>query len=127
MKITDAFPSKYLRASDFEHASLLTMAHVVMEDLDDGEKPALYFLGHAKPLLLNKTNANVIKDAYGDDTDNWQGKQIVLYSEMVSFQGKTSPAIRVRRPKPTAPAAAPKPVEPDPLDDGARFDNDPPF
>ncbi len=69
-------------------------------------KPVLHFNGRKKGLVLNKTNAQVVVEAYGDDTETWKGRDIVLFVDPnVMFQGKVTPAIRVRVPK-----AAPQPV-----------------
>ena len=35
---------------------------------------------------------------YGDDTDGWIGREIVLTSEFVEFQGKTVKGLRVKPP-----------------------------
>ena len=35
---------------------------------------------------------------YGDETDNWDGKKIVLTSEFVEFQGKSVKGLRVKPP-----------------------------
>ena len=99
MKISEEFPSKYLKATDLQGRDVkVTMANVEREKLGDDMKPVLYFKGKEKGVVLNKTNANTIGDAYGDDTDNWFGQEIILFSVMTDFQGKVGPAIRVRVP-----------------------------
>jgi hypothetical protein len=45
---------------------------------------------------LNKTNSNTLAHKLGDDTDEWVGKSVQLYSEPVYFQGKTTDGLRVR-------------------------------
>jgi hypothetical protein len=54
----------------------------------DGSKKlkyALYFEGHDKALLLNKTNAKKLADVYGKDRNAWVGNSIELYSETTTF------------------------------------------
>jgi hypothetical protein len=102
MRITDAFPSDYLKAADLQGREITAaMSIVKMEAIgrDKDMLPVLYFQGKAKGLVLNKTNANTIVSLYGDDTDNWTGSEILLYEAMVEFQGKMGPAIRVRAPR----------------------------
>jgi hypothetical protein len=53
-------------------------------------------------LVLNKTNANVLAEAYGDDTDGWTGKSIEVWGEMVPFRGKATPGIRLAPATPVA-------------------------
>lgn len=99
MRISAAFPSDYLKAADLDGRNVkAVMSHVEMKDIGGDHKPILYFQGKEKGLVLNKTNANNIAQAYGDDTDDWNGKEIVLFEAMVDYQGKTVASIRVRAP-----------------------------
>jgi hypothetical protein len=99
MKITTAFPSSYIRAADLQDRNVkVVMDHVKMEDIGSDHKPVLYFQGKEKGLVLNKTNANTISSAYGDDTDDWVGKELVLFPTVTDFQGRSVDAIRVRKP-----------------------------
>ena len=103
MKMSAAFPSKWLKAADLGGGSVtVTIDRVVMEDLSgDGteEKPVVYFQGKSKGLALNKTNSGMIVSAYGDETDDWTGKDIILFSTQVPFQGRMVDAIRVSLPQ----------------------------
>ena len=128
MNINDAFPSKYLKASDLQGRTIsVVMSRVEKEDIGKGEKKLiLYFQGKQKGMVLNKTNANNISHLYGPDTDDWEGREITLFEAMVDFQGKTVPALRVRGPQPKdkpirqAPVQAPKP-EPDDMEQEVPF------
>lgn len=100
MEIGAAFPSKYLKAADFEEQKLLTMADVKMEPIaNDEHKPVLFFREVQKGMVLNKTNARTISKLYGGNTEAWAGKQIVAFSAMVDFRGDMVEAIRLRAPK----------------------------
>ncbi len=123
MRISETFPSKYLKAADLAGQDrAVKIRACVQEELGQGAekevKPVLYFDGGQKGLVLNKTNATAIAEDYGDDTEAWIGRDIVLFVQKVAFQGKLTPAIRVRvqnaqqpvvpdAPAPTAPDAAP--------------------
>ena len=101
MKISAAFPSNYVKASDLNGKPCpLTIRTCVLEELGQGndkeKKPVLYFNKAQKGLVLNKTNANVIADAYGDDTANWEGKAVEVYPTEVEFKGKLVDGIRLR-------------------------------
>ena len=74
----------------------VTISHVEMSDIGGEHKPILYFQGKEKGVVLNKTNAGSIVNLFGDDTEAWEGQPIILFEAMVSFQGQTVPAIRVR-------------------------------
>ncbi len=127
MRISTAFPSEYLKAADLQGRNVrVTMDRVEMRDVGDDTKPVLFFQGKEKGVVLNKTNATNIALAYGDDTDDWNGKEVILYEAMVDFQGRSVQAIRIRppmakdRPKPAlkvAAAAAPSENPADPSDE----------
>jgi hypothetical protein len=114
MKMSEEFPSKYLKAADLQGREVrVIMAHCERETIGDDHKPVLYFKGKDKGVVLNKTNAGTISDAYGDDTEDWFDQPLILFSVMVDFQGKVAPAIRCR--VPTAKdnkAAAPRREDP---------------
>jgi hypothetical protein len=101
MKVSEAFPSKYMAAADLDGNNLrLVMKSVEIEKLGDDTKPVLYFRGQTKGLALNKTNSKTIADAYGDEMDDWTGNEIILFPVMTDYQGKSVEAIRVRAPQP---------------------------
>jgi hypothetical protein len=123
MKISNAFPSKFIRAADLQDRQHeLTMQHVELENVgDDDKKPVLYFVGRQKGLVLNKTNSRTIAAAYGNDTDTWENKKVIIFPAMVDFRGDQVEAIRVRAPK----AVAPKP--PNSEDPGDEMADEIPF
>jgi len=99
MKISEEMPSKYLKAADLQGREVkVIMANVEREKIGDDTKLVLYFKGKDRGVVLNKTNAFTISEAYGDDTDDWYDQEIILLSVMVDFQGKVGPAIRMRAP-----------------------------
>ncbi len=99
MLITESFPSEYLRAADLQGKNVrAVISHIEVREVGDGHKPVIFFQGKDKGVVLNKTNANNIASAYGDDTDDWAGKEVILYGTMVDFQGRSVAAIRIRRP-----------------------------
>ncbi len=99
MDIENAFPSKYLKAANLGGKTVrLKMTNVVMEKLGDDTRPVVHFSGTDKTLVLNKTNANVINEVYGRETDEWIGKDIDVYPTRVEYQGKMVDAMRVRIP-----------------------------
>lgn len=101
MKVSEAFPSKYLSAADLNDSNLrLTMKHVELEKIGDDTKPVLYFRGQTKGLALNKTNSKAIAEVYGDEMDDWNGQELILFPVVTDFQGKPVDAIRVRAPQP---------------------------
>lgn len=107
MKIGDAFPSNYLKADEFvDNDTTVVIESIATESIGQGkdasDKLVLYFRGQDKGLVLNKTNANTIAGLYGDETDGWIGKPVILYATEVDFQGKQVLAIRVRMRKPGA-------------------------
>jgi hypothetical protein len=103
----DLFPSKYLKAVDVAHEPIVTINRVIKEKLKNNEgveefKPILYFGELEKGIVLNKTNANIIKELYGEVIEEWVGKRIQLCSRMVEAFGESQAAIRVKEEKPPA-------------------------
>lgn len=124
MKLSEVYPSKFLKGDDIEQETPVTITKLVFEKMkdEDGreeEKPVLLFKGVDKGLVLNKTNATRIADQHGDETDLWTGKRITLTTESVTAFGKTQWAIRV---KPERPATG-KGIKPLVADDSGE----PPF
>ena len=113
MKISEEFSGTYLKAVDLHGKKVrVNIKTVRREEVGQGEdrayKPVVYFEGKDKGLVLNKTNATTIAETLGDDTDDWPGRQIVLFSMKVQFGPKLVDAIRVDVPidQETAEAAA---------------------
>lgn len=130
MKMSEEFPSKYLRAADLQGREIKVIMNYcdreqVGQEAND-TKPILYFKGKDRGLVLNKTNAMTISDHYGDDTNDWLDQPLILFAAMIPFQGKTQAAIRVRIPtakdlKTTYPTAQRKP---DPISSGQIMSDD---
>ena len=109
MKIMSSFPSKYLKAADLgEKEHKLNIAGVKIEDVggqgSEEDKPVLYFVGKQKGVVLNRTNAMAIAAKYGDDTEAWVDKEVVVYPDQTLFQGRMTPCIRMRVPAAAADA-----------------------
>lgn len=116
MKLSEAFPSNFLKADDLNGKPVtLTIAAVEMETLGQGKdkesKLIVQFKGTEKKLVCNKTNANTIGKLYGDDTDDWIGQRITIKPMEVEFQGEMKLAIRVSltKPAPLAVTSAARP------------------
>ena len=124
MKISQAFPSDYLKSHDCESEPVFTINSVSIEKVGDDEKPVLHFSDCDKSLVLNKTNASMLASAYGDETTEWHNHKVKLVVEKVSFQGRIVDGIRVKTPK-KKPAPAPAPVQAG--EPSADFDDEIPF
>ncbi len=97
MELSSIFPSKYLKAADLKgREPTVVIASAEIEKIGDDNKLVLYFQDKDKGIVCNRTNADRIAYMYGTDTDSWIGKKIVLYTEMVNFQGKVTEAIRIK-------------------------------
>lgn len=97
VNVNAAFPSKYIAAADLKNRRIvLTIDRVVVEVLGDHDrKPVIYFQGGGKGMVLNKINAQTIAMLHGEETDNWSGLQIELFTQMVNNpQGQMVPGIR---------------------------------
>lgn len=101
MNVDDIFPSKWLKAADLKGQRIkVVIANVQVEDIGGEDKPVMHFQGKDKGMVLNRTNAGCIAAVYGDELDGWAGREIVLYSTKVPFQGRMVDALRVSVPEP---------------------------
>ena len=109
MKTSEVFPSKYLKGADVASGMLpVSIKMIAMETMKDSEgveqlKPVAYFEGGIKPMVLNMTNWNFLRDHYGDESDLWTGKTAALITVKVTAFGKTTDSLRfVNAPKTAA-------------------------
>lgn len=99
MKISSAFPTKYISAEDLNSRSwIMTIASVSIEMIGESDqKPVVHFQNAHKGFPLNKTNARQISSILGsDETDQWIGRQIELYPTTTEFRGDIVTCVRVR-------------------------------
>jgi hypothetical protein len=124
-KIGEMIDSKYLKQSDVEEDMLVTVekvgrANVAREGDEPEYKWLIRFKDVKKPMVLNTTNIKrLAKACNSDDTDEWVGKEVVLYVDPdVEFGGNVVGGLRIRAHK-----AAPvmKQVMPKPT--GGKFDD----
>jgi hypothetical protein len=142
MRVGDMTPGRFLKQQDVgETGLLLTMARVEEGDVGTEGKPEtrwiLYFEEEERGMVLNKTNIALLGKLYGDETDDWAGQQVVLYTDPnVMYGGKPVGGLRVRKPKPrpvkSTRATKPAPLvpalpEPDEEEVSVDHDEDAPF
>jgi hypothetical protein len=98
MKLNSIFGGDTLKSADLQGREFtLVIATVTRKEFDDGPKLLITFQNAKKSFIANKTNSEMIGLMHGEDTDWWTGKEIVLGTDLVNFQGKMVEAIRVRR------------------------------
>lgn len=118
MRMRDALPGRYLTGDDLDEAVVVTIDRVVLESFRDprtrveARKPVMYFQRAKRGLIVNRTNWRAVSDLYGDESDNWPGKRIVLAPMMVDAYGKQTKAVRVRPVRPAASQPEPQAREP---------------
>lgn len=121
MNAHEAYPSKFLKASDLgTHQPIVKVSSVKVESLGQGEdqedKPVIYFEGKEKGLVCNKTNWNTMIELFGGETDDWVGHKVKILATEVAFKGKMTMAIRISpfnvdKQSSPAPKTEPKKVE----------------
>lgn len=128
--------SDYLKAEDIgSEMWTVTIYSADVKTWDNGDRKVVLEFNELenKAMPLNVTNSRAIADIYGGDTDNWIGKEIMLFTMPVDYQGKMVQAIRIRAPqKASAPPRRAAP-QADPARDAryerAQYDerNPPPY
>ena len=112
MLISQLFPSKFLKAADLQGRRVtVTIDRLHLEKVgpQQEQKPVLTFRKASKSMILNRTNAMTIAKLYGDNSDGWAGKSIVLYATEVRAFGSVHSVVRVEA---TIPPAAKPPTTP---------------
>lgn len=85
---------------------VLTISKVKTEKVpgSDGSKKdclVAYFKENVKPMILNRTNAKTITKVYNTPfIEQWEGKQIQIYTAKVKAFGEQTDALRIRDFKP---------------------------
>ena len=105
MNIEEAFPSKWVKASDLKGSTaVVKIATVKLEKIGEDQRAILYFVGKDKGLVLNKSNKKKLVELFGSETDEWTGQSVELFTIMTEYQGEPVDAIRLRSPRAAAPA-----------------------
>ncbi len=101
-KIGEMLESKYLRQSDIQDEQTVTIqatkkANVAKEGDEPQYKWLVKFEELSKPLVLNATNIKRMAKSCGDDTDDWPGKQVVIYVDPdVEYAGNIVGGLRIK-------------------------------
>jgi hypothetical protein len=107
--------SRFLKAADLDGGEKKVRIKSVTEEKigpDNEQKLVVWFTNDQRGLVLNKTNNRILREKFGDETEGWHGKIIVLFSSMTDVRGRMMPGLRVRIPPPRGDghAAKPKPA-----------------
>lgn len=112
-RVNDMIESKYLKQADVPDPVIVTVTkigkvNIAKEGDPPEEKWACRFREFNKPMLLNSTNIKLLEKACGsDDSDDWIGKEVILYTDdSVSFAGQVVGGLRIRKQQ-AAPARKP--------------------
>lgn len=96
--------SKYLKKDDVgEDGMILTIKGFKQETMegDNGEehKLVLYFVEDVAPMVINRTNSQLLQIATGAQTaGEARGKQVVVYNDQsISFGGKVTGGLRIKK------------------------------
>jgi len=104
MKTQDVYPTRFVRAEDIEHQMPVIIDRVVMEAMYDERarkelpKPVVYFKNATKGMVLGPDNWRTIDKTYGDESDNWVGKAVVLDTKEYKINGEVVRGIIVKIP-----------------------------
>lgn len=89
--------SQYLNAKSAGkyNGTTVKIFEVKAATISDKRKMVIGFEGIDKMLVVNKTNRDILTEAYGNDTDQWLDKSVVLGIVLVMFEGKRTASILV--------------------------------
>ena len=128
-KIGAMMESKYLKQSDIDGDVVVTVVKVGQKNLaKEGDEPEMKWLvkfeEFAKPMVLNMTNIKrLAKACRSEDTDEWSGKQAILYVDPdIEFAGNVVGGLRIK-PKKEISRAARDSIQVMPKPTGGKFDD----
>ena len=89
MRVSQKYAGRYFKAEDVQDGELHVQIAQVAEDIEMGKhkepKDVVYFVDNYKGLVLNATNALTLAKGLGDNSDDWVGRDIVLYPKETSM------------------------------------------
>jgi hypothetical protein len=106
MKFNDAYRGSFIKTADLNgKARRLTIASIGQEELGGEQKIVIRFQEDDRGFVANKTNGLFLKEAFGEELDDWVGNSVVLRPDKTDFQGKRVDCIRISLPprKPPVP------------------------
>lgn len=97
MKASDFNTANYLNAESAATLAgqSLRIYDVSAETIREVRKLTIGFEGIERRLVVNKSNREIMTDAYGDETDGWIGKSVRLVIIKVLFKGTRTPSISI--------------------------------
>jgi len=110
VKFSELFKNSYLKAADLGgKPRRYTIKSIELEEVgkEKETKPVMRFDEIEGALVLNKTNGTTLREAFGDDAEDWPGNEVLLKPDKTDFGGKRVDCIRVAVPT----KKAPSPVE----------------
>ena len=126
--INQMVQSKYLKTADVPDPVIVSIVGVKQVNMaKDGDAPemkwAIKFQEFDQPMVLNSTNIHIAaKVLNSEETNEWKGKEIVLYTDpSVSFGGQVVGGLRFRGQEKAPVKAAPKAQSMNDLDSDIAF------
>jgi len=102
-RTSEMIESKYIKSKDVPDPVIVTVTKVGQVNLAKEEaapeyKWAIRFKEFDKPMVLNSTNIRIAEKVFGsDNTDDWIGKEIILFTdENVTFGGELVGGLRFK-------------------------------
>jgi hypothetical protein len=97
MEMNEMYPKRFVATDDLKGRDVrVKIERVELVDLGDKTKPVLYFVGREKGLVCNATNGKTIAEAFGSNSDQWIGGEVILFATTVSGPNGLTQGIRLR-------------------------------
>ncbi len=98
MKLKSYFDSPYLRASDVAGREVeCTIEKINVEPVKVGNnRPVAYFEELKKGLVVNQTRYDDLVGIFGEDTDDWIGGTVILFTKKVEYNKERVDSIRIK-------------------------------
>lgn len=117
-KISSIYPNRFLKPYELSKQkrtpALIERVTTEVFGNDFAEKLVVTLLsedGSKRELVLNQTNARRLAAEFGDETDHWHGREVVLWTADINFRGDIIASVQIEpapSPVPEAPKTTPK-------------------
>ena len=96
MLFSDKYKGAFFKASDVQKKPMRLIIEEIVEALvSDEPKVVVHFKDADQALVLNKTNAGIMAEKWGDDMEGWHGQTVLLKADKTPCKGKLVPCVRV--------------------------------
>ena len=98
VNVKEFVSSKYLSAANDGkelNGNKYIIDTVFPEVINNEKKLCMRLKGVEKPFVFNQTNINILSTEFGEDSDSWVGKKVMIVVVNTTFKGEVKKGLQV--------------------------------